>query len=444
MEPTVGPQTIPQRASWWQRFATYGWNITPSTVEERELIRRSGVVAWIILGLICCALILIPLAVDDRGTFVAFVVFVLFLILAFVLNRAGLVSWAGGVLVFSLMCAVVLGIAVPGALATDVLPGFDLLVVPLAIGAFALPRIWAFINMTLAMIIVSLLYFLLPHTSDLSVDVTAYPSPAFAVATFLGRPFVIYVTLAFISFLWVGSTDRAIRRADVADEVAARERRLRENETAFADRQEAEALWLDDFMRAVADCLARRANGEHAYVQLRRGSPFGSDALRANGVFRTLDKQQQEGQLQTRQLARALGEYTRVVNSLRTKQSPITRLDPSFYGSYGFPELDVLQWEIFALLRPESHAVADAADQHMNAFLASQEANPSRRYQRPAGGSQFADGSPTPTPQSGNGRPILPEAQLPLGNFRQQRSPEGPSSFTGSADGTELRYPPLS
>jgi len=214
-----------QQTNWWERLATYGWNFVPQTIEQRERVRRSRVNAWIILGLMVLVVILAGMIGVDIGTLVAIVSFVCSLAIAFFLNRAGLVYWTGAILVISFTVAVVLGIILPGALATDDLPAFDLLVIPLIIAGTALPRAFSFLVMAMNSGIIILLYFLLPHTSDLMVDVTSYPSLTVAIITFLGRPIALYVVVAFVEFLWVGSTDRAIRRADQAEALAELERR---------------------------------------------------------------------------------------------------------------------------------------------------------------------------------------------------------------------------
>ena len=383
-----------QQTNWWERLATYGWNFVPQTIEQRERVRRSRVNAWIILGLMVLVVILAGMIGVDIGTLVAIVSFVCSLAIAFFLNRAGLVYWTGAILVISFTAAVVLGIILPGALATDDLPAFDLLVIPLIIAGTALPRAFSFLVMAMNSGIIIGLYFLLPHTSDLMVDVTSYPSLTVAIITFLGRPIALYVVVAFVEFLWVGSTDRAIRRADQAEALAELERRYADQQERYAQQQTADADARATFIEQLGVCFTQRIHGDVTYVILPSRHPYFADALRFNSMLRAITSQAQNAQIRAQQVIRALIEYVRTLSSVMQGMA-VARLDPAPYDPTGYPELDALQWGVYALLRPELPVPAQEARKRIANLITQHEVS-QRSRSRPPTGERFGLGSGLP------------------------------------------------
>src|SRR5262249_21388517 len=70
----------PSRRGFWRRIgdawlhlASSGWQRPAHSLEERERTRRSRLAAWIILGFLIFALILVPLGLGDPSTLISVV-----------------------------------------------------------------------------------------------------------------------------------------------------------------------------------------------------------------------------------------------------------------------------------------------------------------------------------------------------------------------------------
>lgn len=222
--------TRPMReANIWLRLTSYGanWDILSSsrgTLEERELVRRSRLASWLILGLLVLELVLIPAGLTDPATLLAVLAALTGTVVAAVFNRFGKVAIAAVLLTFLTWGGVlgaVLG-AKAGALDTIYLPAYDLLVIPLAIAATLLRPAWlAFVMMAIniATMIADFLY--QPKVGDLAHQLANGSD----IISLLARPIALQIIVATITFLVVQSSERAIRRADRAEELAELERR---------------------------------------------------------------------------------------------------------------------------------------------------------------------------------------------------------------------------
>src|SRR5215469_12020380 len=88
--------------NWWLRIASNSVVIPQETVAQRELARRSDLVAWLSLGLLGVLLIVSPLAIGDFTALLSLLGFLVAIIVATGLNRTGHVLLATVILVFSI------------------------------------------------------------------------------------------------------------------------------------------------------------------------------------------------------------------------------------------------------------------------------------------------------------------------------------------------------
>src|SRR5262245_25998982 len=97
MYPSMSPSTAspPPRAPWWLRLASSGPYRPLLTVADRELARRSDLIAWLTLGLLLVLPLLALIAIDDWEALLSLVGLALGLGFAIVLNRLGLVTLSG-------------------------------------------------------------------------------------------------------------------------------------------------------------------------------------------------------------------------------------------------------------------------------------------------------------------------------------------------------------
>lgn len=216
----------PERVNGWLRLTSSGWDQPQRTIEAREKTRRSRLVAWLILGLLVGVVILSPLALqDDRARWVL-CAWAIGLLLAALLNRAGFVVAAGATLVALVSGGILAAnLASPIGLTMGELPNFDAYVVPVVIAASVLPRASCFIVATLNSLLIVGNYAWQPHNPNIALDAHLYSSATVQTVSLLVRPIALQFVLAVVAYLWVRGTDRAIRRADRAEEIAELEQR---------------------------------------------------------------------------------------------------------------------------------------------------------------------------------------------------------------------------
>jgi len=238
MSPSMSPSTAPPppRAPWWLRLASSGPYRPLLTVAERELARRSDLIAWLTLGLLIALPLLALIALDDREALGALIGLALGLGLALVLNRVGLVTLAGSALI-GVVAGAIWGymLASPLGLTMGQLPNYDLLAVTVVIAASVLPRASAFVVAALNSALIVTDYLLRPHHANLVADAALYSSVTQQTVSLLVRPIALHLVLAVVAYLWVRGTDRAIRRADRAEELAVLESRELERAQALEE-----------------------------------------------------------------------------------------------------------------------------------------------------------------------------------------------------------------
>lgn len=210
----------------WLRLASSGWDRPQHSVEAREKTRRSRLVAWLILGLLVGVAILSPLALQDTRARWVLGAWVVGLVLAAVLNRRGYVILAGAMLVALISGGLLAAnLASPIGLTMGELPNFDAYAVSVVIAASVLPRASGFVVAALNSLLIIGDYAWQPHNANITQDTNLYSSATVQTVSFLVRPIALQFMLAVVAYLWVRGTDRAIRRADRAEEIAELERR---------------------------------------------------------------------------------------------------------------------------------------------------------------------------------------------------------------------------
>jgi hypothetical protein len=214
------------RPAWWLRLASSSPYRAQYTIGDRERARRSDLIAWLALGMFGVVLIVSPIAIDDTQALLVYLGFVLALILIIALNRMGQITLAGGLLVACVAGAVfAYMLSSPLGLTMGQLPNYDALAVGVVVAASVLPRASGFVVAAINSGLIVADYVLRPHNANLVADAALYSSVAQQTISLLVRPIALQFIFALIAYLWVRGTDRAIRRADRAEEIAALEAR---------------------------------------------------------------------------------------------------------------------------------------------------------------------------------------------------------------------------
>jgi hypothetical protein len=255
MHPSMSPSTAAPprpRAPWWLRLASSGPSRPLLTQADRELARRSDLIAWLTLGVLVALPLLALIALDDREALLALLGLGLGLGLTSVLNRLGLVTLAGSVLI-GVVAGAIWGymLASPLGLTMGQLPDYDLLAVTVVIAASVLPRATAFLIVALNSALIVTDYLLRPHNANLIADAALYASVTQQTVSLLVRPIALNLVLAVVAYLWVRGTERAIRRADRAEEFVVLETREVERTQA-----------LEEGVRYVRQTIAQWAHGD--------------------------------------------------------------------------------------------------------------------------------------------------------------------------------------
>ena len=221
---------------WWIQVASSSPQNPQRTAAERELARRSDLVAWLMLGLLGCALLLTPIAIGDMNALIAIAGFIASLVVAIAFNRAGLVHTAGVLLVICIVGALlVYMLTSPLGLTMGQLPNYDAFAVAVVVAASILPRGVAFVVAAFNSAIIVADYMLQPHNANIAADAALYPSVTQQTISLLSRPIALQFIFAVVAYLWVRGVSKATSRADRAEEVAELERRELERTVALEE-----------------------------------------------------------------------------------------------------------------------------------------------------------------------------------------------------------------
>lgn len=337
--PERAPQQAPQQSpfqapfkaqadtpqvNWYLRLTSSGWDSPQETIQERERARRSRLTAWIVLGLFIVDMILIPTANGDPASIIGIAVGALSLVIVAALNRFGLVTVAGSVLVVVII-AIVFGVVVgvsedpvtkapAGQLSLNLLPTFDLLAMAVLVAASILPRPMTFIVAGLNSALIWLDFVLQTPAPDLAAYIHAQ-----GVIAQVARPIGLQLIIATVAYLWVRGTDDAIRRADRAEELAAVEHQLVEQK-----RQ------LDQGIRQILDVHVRIANGDYnARAPLTQDNVLFQIAASLNTLLNRLGRAAQAEYF----MQRTAGEIARLRESLLAARAGRQPLWPAPSGT---------------------------------------------------------------------------------------------------------------
>lgn len=208
------------RGSWWVRTTSYGSDGSQHTVEERERVRRSQLASWILLAFLIVDALLIPIGLTDSGTLAAIGIVFVGLLAGIFFNRIGRIVFVGWLVVVLVDLGVMGSLLSAGSLTVDSLPAYDLMLASVVIAASILGPISAVVVSVINIALICGDFFLQPQASDLVTDLAGYPDPSIGALSLLGRPVGLHIIITVVAILWVVGAERAIRRADRAEEIA--------------------------------------------------------------------------------------------------------------------------------------------------------------------------------------------------------------------------------
>lgn len=208
---------------------------------------KKRVVDFILLLTVLFQLINLPTAVLAKSTLAFPLVFTTLALcgLAIALNHFGrkMLVCCLLMIVINLSCGLML-LTIPGGLDVGNLPLFDMLIASELIAVSLLPAENVFLIALLNILFILAVIGFQPHTDAL--DHLLKSGAGYAV---LVHPLSLQILVAVVTYLWVRSTQRALARANRAEEIAA----LRQREVARKQQLDAEIEQLSNVLACVAN-----------------------------------------------------------------------------------------------------------------------------------------------------------------------------------------------
>jgi hypothetical protein len=204
--------------AWWLDLTAPPPAPPSASLDEQERRRKAELSAYVLLGLLVMGLALIPNGLVNLPTLMFSVVMIATALVAGALNRTNHTRVAAIVII------VTFSLALGGALATapqlDLMwmPALDFFGLPVLLAGLLLSRRAPFVVAGLGAVVVVLLLELKPRDSGLGHMVAVL-----GIYHFMVRPFTMLLIVAVASWLWARSVERAIIRADRAEELATME-----------------------------------------------------------------------------------------------------------------------------------------------------------------------------------------------------------------------------
>jgi hypothetical protein len=241
--------------SWWYHFTAPSMPKEGASFEQMELFRRGRTGSQIILALYFLLIIAIPARFLGTNEYLLSIIAgaALFLTVATILNRLGMITCAGILVVLTFLAFPIINIVTtPGGLSMPVLPLFSLLVLPLLCTVSFLSPGWVF-----AIALVNILFTLLslaylPRTAELDSIL------AIAYAGVVTPILLSQILVAVVSYVWVNGTVKALLRADQAEELVKLERDLAHQAEDAAQQK----TRLEESMHRIVETHMRIANGD--------------------------------------------------------------------------------------------------------------------------------------------------------------------------------------
>ena len=276
---------------------------TPLAV--RESARRKHLVGIILLVIAGFQLVNFPGALVDRDP-LAFGTIVLGLFIcgvAMLFNRGGkaTVSSILLIVVVDLGCGLML-LTSPMGLDVANLPVFDVLIVSVLIAVSLLPAISVFPIALINILFIIAVFAFQPRTPELNM--VLHSGMALDV---IAQPIALQLIVAVVTYLWVRSAQRAIARADRAEEIA----ELKQRE---ADRTHQ----LETGIQQLLQTQVRAANGDlSARANLSQENLLWQVGVSLNMLLTRLQKAGREASRAAYENQQLRGEVARLTSSMR-------------------------------------------------------------------------------------------------------------------------------
>jgi len=310
------PQGLDRYLQWWYKLTSPPEPGAVASLEERELFRRGRIGSQINLVLFIMA---IPayqagFAGGNHSLMANVLVVNIWQVLALILNRLGKVTAAGIIIVLSFTLSPFFNIlTTPGGVNTSALTNFCMLVIPLICTVSFLPAGWVFVVATVNCLFTLVDLLFLPGSGELHTQLKV-AAPGIIVPILLSQ-----VIVSTAAFLWVRSAEKAIQRADQAEEIARLEHDMALQAEVIAEQKQQ----LDVSIQRIVETHTRVANGDfNARVPLTQDNVLWQISGSLNNLLARLQRLRQANtEIQQMQLAlkQARAENARLKKQLEQK-----------------------------------------------------------------------------------------------------------------------------
>jgi hypothetical protein len=272
-----------------------------SGITSQERLRRSRLIGALLLLSVAVMALLIPSALSVPGLWQPILIQAGLAGLALLLNRSGQTTLSGLAIIILADLSITQNIVrQPYGLTNTTVADLYLLVIPILIAGMVLPSIFIPITGSVQILISITIFRYLPHDSLLTQEIQKVDGNM-GYTSVLG-PILLHVCGTGIVWLYAWSVDRAIRRADRAEELAEARAHIDEQARQIA----AQKQRLEEGIQTIQEVQARVANGEYS----ARVSLQGSDLLPLGVSFNIMAER-------LSRIERIEQEYQRLENALQ-------------------------------------------------------------------------------------------------------------------------------
>lgn len=263
---TAPESDLPSTPSFWQRIGSAWVRLTgpkaqlfSTSATDQERLRRSRLLCALFTLTPFSILFTIPIALTKPTYWFVLVLLTLLSIFSVFLNRRGQVTASGVLFIFSInLTLIVLLTTQPHGLRNGNIPDFDLFVASILIAGSILPRIYLPFLAVLNSAIIVAIFTYVPHDMLLTQEILVNQK-GLGYAE-LSDAFLLQIAGATIAYLTSWSVNRALARANRAEELAETRARLNEQQQRELEQKQR----LEYGINVLKEVQARVANGDYS------------------------------------------------------------------------------------------------------------------------------------------------------------------------------------
>lgn len=239
----------------WYRYTSPPEPPSTANYKQKDTYRRGQLASTIMLVLQIILFIIIPIGLfgPNKQIFITAIFLTVIVIITAICNRFGRVNIAGLILSLSLNLGICVSILrSPNGLAPDSIAQFDLLVFSELFVASLLPVNWVWLS---ALFNITFSIYELTYAPRTLLMQEVMSTSYYAI---LSRPIQLHLLVTVVLFLWVFNANRAIKRADRAEEIARLEHDIAQQSKAIKEQKQQ----LDYSIEQIVKTLMRWSNGD--------------------------------------------------------------------------------------------------------------------------------------------------------------------------------------